>query len=114
MQYLYRAFRVEVYRNQADLMSAIKCHVPLVGTPGTQTGTPGTQEPNERGKDESLKKLLAILRQNPKMKRKELASELGVGLRTVARYLSEMPDVRYVGRGSLGYWEVIDKDNILI
>lgn len=26
----------------------------------------------------------------------------------------EMPDVRYVGRGSLGYWEVIDKDNILI
>ena len=85
MQYLYRAFRVEVYRNQADLMSAIKCHVPLVGTPGTQTGTPGTQEPNERGKDESLKKLLAILRQNPKMKRKELASELGVGLRTFSR-----------------------------
>lgn len=78
MQELYGAFRVEVYRNQADLMSAIKCHVPLVGTPGTQ-------EPNERGKDESLKKLLAILRQNPKMKRKELASELGVGLRTFRR-----------------------------
>lgn len=91
-------------------MSAIKCHVPLVGTPGTQIGTPGTQELNERGKDESLKKLRALLRQNPNMKRKELASELGVGLRTVARYLSEMPDVRYVGRGSLGHWEVIDKD----
>ena len=85
-------------------MSAIKCHVPLVGTPGTQ-------EPNERDKDESLKKLRALLRQNSQMKRKELAKELGVGLRTVARYLSEMPDVRYVGRGSLGHWEVIDKDS---
>ena len=107
MQYLYRAFRVEVYRNQADLMSAIKCHVPLVGTPDTQ-------EPKERDKDESLKKPRALLRQNPQVKRKKLANELGVGLRTVARYLSEMPDVRYVGCGSLGYWEVIDKDNILI
>ena len=46
-------------------MSAIECHVPLVGTPGTQ-------EPNERDKDESLKKLRALLRQNSQMKRKEL------------------------------------------
>lgn len=107
MQELYGAFRVEVYRKKADLMSAIECHGTHIGTHGTQVGT---QKPNERVKDEYLKKLRALLSQNPKMKRKELASELGVGLRTVARYLSEMPDVRYVGRGSLGYWEVVGKD----
>ena len=111
MQELYGAFRVEVYRNQADLMSATECHGLPGGTPGTRLGTPGTQEPNERGKDESLKKMRALLRQNPQMKRKELAKELGVGLRTVARYLNKMPDVRYVGRGSLGHWEVIGKDS---
>ena len=105
---------MEVYRNQTDLMCAIECHGTLCGTLGTQTGTPDTQEPKERDKDESLKKPRALLRQNSQVKRKKLANELGVGLRTVARYLSEMPDVRYVGRGSLGYWEVIDKDNILI
>jgi len=117
MQELYGAFRVEIYRKKADLMSATECPGTQNGTPGTKTGTPGTkigttgtQELNEQGKDESLRRLRALLRQNPQMKRKELANELGVGLRTVARYLSEMPDVRYVGRGSLGHWEVIDKD----
>ena len=104
MQELYGAFRV-------DLMSATECHGLPGGTPGTRLGTPGTQEPNERGKDESLKKMRALLRQNPQMKRKELAKKLGVSLRTVTRYLSEMPDVRYVGRGSLGHWEVIGKDS---
>ena len=44
----------------------------LCGTHGTQTGTPDTQEPNERDKDESLKKTAGIIAPESTNKTKEI------------------------------------------
>lgn len=38
--------------------------------------------------------------------RKELAKKLSVSVKTIARALEQMPDVRYVGSGDKGHWIV--------
>lgn len=44
--------------------------------------------------------------ENPKITAKELSVAIGVPLRTLRRHLAKLPNVRYVGHGYSGHWEV--------
>ena len=72
---------------------------------GTQGGTQGgTQELAD-----FRKWLEEQIRNNPKVTTTELALKSGKGIRTIKRYISKLPHIRYVGSGYSGHWEI--KDN---
>ena len=39
-----------------------------------------------------------------------IAMELGVSEKTVEREMKKMTNIKYIGRGSNGHWEVIDEE----
>ena len=49
------------------------------------------------------------IRQNATVTREEIAKSAGVSKKTVERHLAKMSDVRYVGSGSNGHWEILDR-----
>ena len=74
--------------------------VPQGGTQdGTQGGTQG-------GIQELARDVVTRILGNPKITAKELSVALGVPLRTLRRHLAKLPNVRYVGHGYSGHWEV--------
>lgn len=75
---------------------------------GTQDGTQdGTQSGTQ---DISLDKWIERhIVDNPKITTEELAELSGKGLRTIKRHISKMPQIKYVGSGYSGHWEITDK-----
>ena len=52
------------------------------------------------------KLLIALIKQNSKITRKQMAGLLDVSERTVQRLLNEMPEVYFTGGGRSGHWEI--------
>lgn len=78
---------------------------------GTQGGTQdGTQE-----KSLSDKKLdvwiVEQIKKNPKITTEELAVKSQKGVRTIKRHISMLGNVRFIGSGYSGHWEVYGKEN---
>lgn len=63
---------------------------------GTRNGT----------QDGIQKQIIELMLHNPKITRKEVASQLNVSVRTLQRILNEMSNVHYIGRGMNGHWTV--------
>jgi len=55
---------------------------------------------------ERQEQIRQYVRINPIVTRQELAEKLNVSVKTIARALEQMPDVRYVGSGDKGHWIV--------
>lgn len=67
---------------------------------GTQGGTQdGTQ-------DKLQKQIFDMIEENPQISTSEIATKLGVGVRTVKRRIKQMPNISYVGSGYSGHWEI--------
>ena len=54
--------------------------------------------------------ITALIKQNPKITREELAALLHVSVKTIGRRLAKLPHIKYVGSGYSGHWEIIDKE----
>ena len=48
------------------------------------------------------------IRGNDKITRKMIANEAGVSIKTIERVIKEIDNLKYVGRGSNGHWELIE------
>ena len=73
---------------------------------GTQDGTQGgTQEKNQPDSDFDLW-IKEQIKMNPKITTEELAVMSQKGVRTIKRHISMMGNIRYVGSGYSGHWEV--------
>ena len=73
----------------------------------TQGVTQGdTQGVPQGGIQELARDVVTRILGNPKITAKELSMALGVPLRTLRRHLAKLPNVRYVGHGYSGHWEV--------
>ena len=70
---------------------------------GTLSGTlNGTLNPS----DEQKERLKALIRQNSRITRKQMAEALDVSARTIQRLLNDMPEVHFTGGGRSGHWEI--------
>lgn len=56
--------------------------------------------------EERMAKIKEKMRENPTVSRQEIADALRVSLKTIARDIEKMPNVKYVGSGDKGHWEV--------
>ncbi len=46
------------------------------------------------------------IRENDKITRRAIADEAGVSVKTIERAIKEIDNLKYVGKGSNGYWEL--------
>ena len=51
-------------------------------------------------------KIVEIIKKDSKVSRKFMAETLGVSEKTITRYIKDIPNIRYVGKGKNGHWEV--------
>jgi len=49
-----------------------------------------------------------MIKEDNKVSRKDIAMILGVSEKTITRYIKEIPNIKYVGKGKNGYWELND------
>ena len=47
-----------------------------------------------------------MIKEDNKVSRKDIAMILGVSEKTITRYIKEIPNIQYVGKGKNGHWEV--------
>ena len=54
-------------------------------------------------------KIKNIIKNDIKVSRKNIALILGVSEKTITRYIKEITDIKYIGRGKNGHWELTDQ-----
>ena len=52
--------------------------------------------------------IVNIIKKNNKINTEKIAMILGVSSKTVKRHIKNIGIIRFIGRGSNGYWEIID------
>lgn len=77
-------------------------------TQGDTQGVPqgGTQDGTQDGTQAFVGVVINAIIRNPKVTIKSLSVSTGIPVRTLKRHLAKMPNVRYVGHGYSGHWEV--------
>ena len=56
--------------------------------------------------EELKSKIIEMIKKDSKVSRKFMAETLGVSEKTITRYIKEIPNIEYVGKGKNGHWEV--------
>ena len=49
-----------------------------------------------------------MIKEDNKVSRKDVAMIVGVSEKTITRYIKEIPNIKYVGKGKKGHWELND------
>lgn len=49
-----------------------------------------------------------MIKEDNKVSRKDIAMILGVSEKTITRYIKEISNIKYVGKGKNGHWELND------
>ena len=61
--------------------------------------------PQKSDKDIKIEIIKMIKRDN-KVSREVMGKVLGKSEKSISRYIKDIPNIRYVGRGSNGHWEI--------
>ena len=79
---------------------------------GTQGGTQGDTQDVPQGvpQGELDVWIEEQIRKNQNITTEELAKLSKKGIRTIKRHISKLPNIRYVGRGYSGHWEVEEEN----
>ena len=64
--------------------------------------------PQDVPQDDLDAKILALIQKDNKISTEKLGMALGVSYKTIRRHIKAMGNVRYIGRGFSGHWEVDD------
>ena len=50
--------------------------------------------------------IVSMIKKDRRISRKYMAETLGVSEKTITRYIKDIPNIQYVGKGKNGHWEV--------
>ena len=65
---------------------------------------------NVAQEEDTLKELIVkLIKENNKVTKKQIAKEGSVSEKTVERQMKKMTNVKYIGRGHSGHWEIVDE-----
>ena len=62
--------------------------------------------PQRVPQDDLDAKILALIKKDDKISTEKLGMALGVSYKTIRRHIKAMGNVRYIGRGFSGHWEI--------
>ena len=54
--------------------------------------------------------ILDMIRRDSKVSREDIAKKTNVSVKTIQREIKRMPNIRYVGSGYSGHWEIITSE----
>ena len=81
------------------------------GINDTQGDTQGDAQGDTQGDTQGIDAIIIQeIRKNPQITTEELAQIANKGIATIKRHIAKLPDVRYVGSGYSGHWEIISTD----
>lgn len=83
------------YRNESQVTADIRWN-DRITYDGTQGGT----------QDKLQGQIFDMIKENPQISTSEIATKLGIGVRTVKRRIKQMTNIVYVGSGYSGHWEI--------
>ncbi len=63
---------------------------------------------NEAQKSSIHKKIIDLIKANPRITRKQTATQIGVSKATIERELLKSNDIRFIGPSKTGHWEIIE------
>lgn len=52
--------------------------------------------------------IAALIKNNPKITREDIALQLGLSVKTIGRHIAKLPNIKYVGSGYSGHWEIVE------
>ena len=58
--------------------------------------------------------IIKLVHENNKVTKKEIAKLASVSEKTVEREMKKMSNLRYVGRGYSGHWEIISSERVIV
>ena len=99
-----RAVRTIIYRKGVKPVN-----VPV--NVSVKSSQKGSQKSSQKGSQKSSQKILETLRQNPNMSTTELAEQIGISRRAVAKHVAVLQSfgvLRRIGPDKGGHWEVVD------
>lgn len=56
--------------------------------------------------EELSSKIVEMIKKDKKVNRKFMAETLGVSEKTITKYIKNIPNIQYVGKGGNGHWKV--------
>ncbi len=65
------------------------------------------KEKLDSDKNYIIEKIIMLIQENNKISSDKMAEIIGVTSRTIKRYIKSMPNVKYIGSGYSGHWEII-------
>ena len=98
------SFRINIFRKafETDLFGVVN---PAAAKIEGQKESLGDNVPQRI--DRLADAIIAAINANPHVTRAEMASQVGVTIKTIPRKLKDMPNVRYVGSSKTGRWEIV-------
>ena len=99
----YQEEKKPYFRSDRTQFTVILPNLNYVGTQdGTQDGTQGGTQ------DKFTERIIQIIRNNNKITIQEISNRTGISLRTLQRRIPLIPNVKYIGSGYSGHWEIVD------
>lgn len=65
---------------------------------------------NEAQKSSIHEMIISLVKANPRITRKQMATQIGVSKATIERELSKFKDIRFVGPSKTGHWEIAEEE----
>ena len=101
----------QLYSGQNPLFEAgdiFRTIIPLKKIATQKVGGENVPRNVPRMSPEELKsKIVEMIKEDSRVSRKFMAETLGVSEKTITRYIKDIPNVKYVGKGKNGHWEVV-------
>ncbi len=95
----YQEEKKPYFRSDRTQFTVILPNLNYVGTQGG--GQDGSQ-------DKLTERIIQIIRNNNKITIQEISNRTGISLRTLQRRIPLIPNVKYIGSGYSGHWEIVD------
>ena len=91
----------DVHQEKLDL-------VPVALQGDNQNVHQGKQDVHQDNKKNNIEKIIiSMIEKDNKITLQKMAQEAGVNEKTIRRYLKKMNNIRYVGSGYSGHWEIV-------
>lgn len=62
--------------------------------------------PHEVSHNDAVKRIYEMIAENPHITRKEMGERLGMSMKTIGRKIKNIGNIKYVGSGNNGHWEI--------
>ena len=95
----------ELYSNEKPIFEEGSIFRTIVPIRKIATKKVGIKDVSQK-KEDILSIILDEIKKNPKISRKKIAEKVGVSVKTIERYIKEIQNLKFIVRGSNGYWKL--------